>query len=131
MLTRGVSGVEDGYAGAHTAEEKVSLREAEQRASSEQFGLDPSRLAFLRLAEDARGHPELNAENTAAVRGFLERARADIIFLPHGRDANVAHQRTHAFVTGIVAEDRLSVLLCLNEDPKTPRHPARPGHGIR
>ena len=45
--------------------------------------------------------------------------RPHIIVLPHGRDTNVAHQRTHAFVTAIVATERLPVVLCLSEDPKT------------
>jgi len=41
VLTRGVSGVEDGYGGARTAEEKARLREGEQRRSAAEFGLEP------------------------------------------------------------------------------------------
>jgi len=119
VLTRGHSGVENGFGGAHAEEEKAALREVEQRASCAAFGLEPSRVAFLRLAEDARGHPLLDAGNTTAVRAFLGRADPDIIFLPHGRDSNTAHQRTHTLVTGIVAENRRTALLCLAEDPKT------------
>jgi LmbE family N-acetylglucosaminyl deacetylase len=119
VLTSGASGVEDGFAGAVTPAEKRGVREAEQRASCRLFGLDPSRLAFLRLVEDASAHPEESAGNREAIRSFLLRARPDIIFLPHGNDTNVAHRRTHAMVTDIVEKDQLSVVLCLNEDPKT------------
>jgi len=118
-MTRGHTGVEEGFAGARSAQEKAALREAEQRASCAAFGLDVSRLTFLRLAEDARGHPHLDAGNAAAVHAFLECADPDIIFLPHGRDSNITHQRTHTLVTGIVARDKRTALLCFAEDPKT------------
>jgi LmbE family N-acetylglucosaminyl deacetylase len=119
VLTSGVSGVEDGFAGAGTPDAKRKVREAEQHASCELFGLDPSRLQFLRLSEDSAAHPLSTDENIAAVRTFLLRVHPDLIFLPHGNDTNVAHQRTHEFVTGVVEKERLSVLLCLNEDPKS------------
>jgi LmbE family N-acetylglucosaminyl deacetylase len=119
VLTSGTSGVENGFAGAGTPEAKRKVREAEQRASCELFGLDPARLEFLRLSEDFEAHPLPTGDNIAMVRAFLARFHPDIIFLPHGNDTNVAHQRTHEFVTGIVEKERLSVFLCLNEDPKS------------
>lgn len=119
VLTSGSSGVEDGFAGARTPDAKRQVREAEQRASCELFGLASSHLEFLRLSEDSEAHPLANVDNLATVRTFLLRVRPDIIFLPHGKDTNVAHQRTHEFVTGVVEKERLSVLLCLNEDPKS------------
>src|SRR3569832_2667646 len=39
VLTTGVNGVVDGWNGARSAGEKAELREAEQRASCEYFGL--------------------------------------------------------------------------------------------
>ena len=119
VLTRGTSGVDDGFAGAHTAEEKTLVREQEQRASCALFGLDPSALRFLRLGNDEHGKLSLGESSRAAVTGFLSALQPDIIFMPHGKDSNVAHQRTHDLVAGIVTAERLSVLLCLNEDPKT------------
>jgi len=76
-------------------------------------------LRFLTLDEDARGHPVQETKNIAAVSAFLGRVRPNIIVLPHGHDTNVAHQRTYEFVAGIVARERQSVVLLLNEDPKT------------
>lgn len=119
VLTPGVTGVDDGFAGAHTIDEKAIVREAEQRASCALFGLPPSHLTFLRLAGGADGKLAATGDTVAAVRAFLHRVRPDIVFLPHGKDSNVAHQRTHAIVMGIVAQDRLTVALCFNEDPKT------------
>lgn len=119
VLTAGISGVDDGFAGAKTAEEKAGVREAEQLASCALFGLPPESLIFLRLAADAAGTLATSVENEEAIRAFFGRARPDIIFLPHGRDTNVAHQRTHALVTRIVAQDGMTVLLAFNQDPKT------------
>jgi LmbE family N-acetylglucosaminyl deacetylase len=119
VLTSGASGVEDGFARACTPEAKRKIREEEQRASCERFGLDSAHLEFLRLSEDSESHPLLTGDNIATVRAFLLRVRPDVIFLPHGEDTNTAHQRTHGFVTGVVEKEQLSVLLCLSEDPKT------------
>lgn len=119
VLTTGASGVDDGFGGAHTPDAKARIREAEQRASCTLFGLDPAHVEFLRLADGADGHIDTAGDNRAAVREFLLRVRPDIVFLPHGQDSNVTHQRTHAIVTDIVAADRLSLMACLNEDPKT------------
>ena len=119
VLTSGANGVEDGFADAHTPEIKCRIREAEQRESCRLFGLPASRLNFLRLAQDREGHPDVSHANQYLVRGFLRRAKPDIIFLPHGADTNVTHQRTHAFVTAAIASEQFSVVACLNEDPKS------------
>jgi len=119
VLTRGTSGVDDGYAGAHSVEQKTLLREQEQRESCALFGLAPEALRFLRLADDESGKLSLGDQNRAAVSEFLTAAQPDIVFLPHGKDSNVAHQRTCRLVIDIVERERLSILLCLNEDPKT------------
>jgi LmbE family N-acetylglucosaminyl deacetylase len=119
VLTTGVSGVDDGFAGAQSLDAKARIREAEQRASGAQFGLDGARLTFLRLADGADGHVDTAGPNQEAVRRFLLDVRPDVVFLPHGRDSNVTHRRTHEIVTGIVRAEHLSVVACLNEDPKT------------
>src|SRR6476661_4799067 len=44
VLTAGANGVEDGWQGAQTPDEKAAIREAEQQASCHFFGLPPDRL---------------------------------------------------------------------------------------
>ncbi len=119
VLTTGVSGVDTGFAGATSAGARAAVRESEQRASCERFGLPAECLDFAHLEEDERGHPVIGAANRAVVAGFLSRTHADIVFLPHGRDTNVAHQRVHQLVAGIVRDDALAVMLAMSEDPKT------------
>lgn len=119
VLTRGTSGVDDGYAGTTTVNEKTQLREQEQRASCALFGLDPAALRFLRLTNDEEGRLSLGEPNRSALSEFLSAVTPDIIFLPHGKDSNIAHQRTYQLVTDLIRTERRSVLLCLNEDPKT------------
>jgi hypothetical protein len=39
--------------------------------------------------------------------------------LPHGNDPNAGHRRTYAFFRQSVQEERLTLVACLNRDPKT------------
>jgi len=118
VLTSGTSGVDDGFAGAHTSDAKITIREDEQRASCQLFGLDPSHLQFLRLTY-SDDHQRLIGDGGASAEGFIKQVSPDLIFLPHGNDTNRTHQRTHALITGIVKKEKLTVFLFLNEDPKT------------
>lgn len=118
VMTRGVSGVSDGFAGASTSEDKTAIREAEQRASCTFFGLPPDRLTFLRLPDTRDGGSE-RPEDVAGVRAFLEGARPDLVFLPHGNDTNATHRRVNGLLRRLAAEADLHVLACLNRDPKT------------
>lgn len=119
VLTGGASGVEDGYGGAHDDAAKAALREAEQRASCAAFGLPDERCAFVRLAEDARGHPLDDDANRNAVRALLRRHRPDLVFMPHGHDSNVGHQRVFALFDAAARAEGLAAWACLNRDAKT------------
>jgi LmbE family N-acetylglucosaminyl deacetylase len=119
VVTSGASGVEDGFGGAVTAEAKGALRENEQQVSLRFFSLPENRLTFLRLAEDASGHPIENAANYERIRSYLAVMRPDLVFLPHGNDPNAGHQRTCAFSRRSAKEEKLSLVACLNRDPKT------------
>jgi LmbE family N-acetylglucosaminyl deacetylase len=118
VLTSGANGVEDGWQGAHGAEEKGALREAEQRASCSFFGLPMERLAFMRLWE---GDDEQQNEQAGreALRAYLHARRPDLVFLPHGNDSNRTHRRTYETFHAIAMEDGLQVQACLNLDAKT------------
>jgi LmbE family N-acetylglucosaminyl deacetylase len=119
VITSAASGVEDGFGGAFTAENKALLREYEQRGSCRFFGLPENRLKFLRMSEDEQGHPADLPENLEAMRGYLLERKPEIVFLPHGNDTNLGHQRTSAFLHKILQEEKLFMIAFLNRDPKT------------
>ena len=119
VATGGASGVEDAFPGAGDDSTKARLREEEQRASCRLFGLPEERLCFLRLAEGADGHPLDTAENFAQVRSWLVAQQPDLVFLPHGNDTNSGHRRIYAFLRRSDEAEKLTLVACLNRDPKT------------
>ncbi|HEX2605189.1 MAG TPA: PIG-L family deacetylase [Oxalicibacterium sp.] len=119
VLTTGASGVEDGFEEARTDEQKATLREKEQIASCTFFGLPRERLHFLRLTPDEKGNPRVDEANRALVRNFLLSRRPDLVFMPHGNDSNVTHQRTYNFFRSIAMEENLQTCAVLNKDAKT------------
>ncbi len=119
VVSSGASGVEYGFGGAFSREAKAALREKEQLASCRLFGLSASRVTFLRLAEDRDGDPEASLSNLGCVRSYLAAQKPDLVFLPHWHDSNEGHRRTHALFRRSVEEENLSLVACLNQDPKT------------
>lgn len=119
VLTNGASGVEDGYAGAMTDQAKGELREKEQLASCDCFGLPREHVCFLRLPPDAGGNPALNAANQTTVRDWLLPRQPDLVFMPHGNDSNVTHQRTYALFRSVAESEGLALWAVLNQDAKT------------
>ena len=119
VLTTGVSGVEDGYAGAHTDADKAALREQEQTASCAFFGLPAERVSFLRLPPDEKGNPRLDTDNHESIRDYLLQRKPDLVFMPHGNDSNVTHQRTYALFRAVALAENLQLWAVLNQDAKT------------
>ncbi len=119
VLTTGASGVEDGYAGAHTDDDKTALREHEQSASCAFFGLPLERLSFLRLPADENGNPRLDIANHERISDYLLLRKPDLVFMPHGNDSNVTHQRTYALFRAVALAEHLQVWALLNQDAKT------------
>lgn len=119
VLTNGASGVEDGFADAVADEQKMHLREAEQIASCELFGLSRREVQFLRLPLDDNGNPFLDDANHQVIRSCLQQHQPDLVFMPHGNDSNITHQRTYALFRAIAMQDKLRVLAVLNQDAKT------------
>ncbi|RBA24527.1 LmbE family N-acetylglucosaminyl deacetylase [Herminiimonas fonticola] len=119
VLTTGVSGVEDGYAGAHTDADKAALREQEQTASCAFFGLPVERVSFLRLPPDEKGNPRLDTANHESIRDYLLQRKPDLVFMPHGNDSNVTHQRTYALFRAVALAENLQLWAVLNQDAKT------------
>lgn len=119
VVTSGASGVEDSYVSPPTTEAKSQIREQEQRASCRFLGLPETRLMFLRLEEDETGQPADNEVNTDRVRQQLQSRRPRMVFLPHGRDTNLGHQRVYAMFRQVAQEARFPLAAFLNRDPKT------------
>lgn len=119
VLTTGASGVEDGYQGARSNAEKAALREIEQRASCNAFGLSPQDVHFLRLDGEDGDAFDIDAESLARVRAFVHAAQPTRVFMPHGDDSNLAHRRTWELFRTIAREDGLAVEVWLNRDAKT------------
>lgn len=119
VCTTGASGVEDGYANAHSDADKGALRETEQAASCAFFGLPDTQFEFLRLPSDEKGNPRLDETNHATVRRLIEQHRPHCMFLPHGNDSNVTHQRTCALLENVMQQNAFPVWAWLNQDAKT------------
>lgn len=119
VCTTGASGVETGYAGAQTDEAKAALREREQVASCAFFGLPAAQCEFLRLPNDAGGNPRLDAANQATIERLLVAHQPHCVFLPHGNDSNVTHQRTYALIEIVARQMRYPLWAWLNQDAKT------------
>jgi LmbE family N-acetylglucosaminyl deacetylase len=117
VLTAGANGIEDGWNGLAGNEAKTAIREAEQRASCERFGLHSDRLHFLRLWEG--GAPVHDAADDARLQSFVLSSNPDLVFLPHGNDSNRTHRRTFEAFASIASANRLSLLACLSQDAKT------------
>lgn len=118
VLTDGASGVEHGYAGAHDNAAKAALREAEQLASCAAFGLPRERIGFLRLPEDDAGLI-VDASSMTALGDWLTPRQPQLVFMPHGNDSNITHQRTYALARAVAAQQDLALTALLNQDAKT------------
>ena len=113
VVSGSASGVLDEFCAG--AEAKAAAREQEQRESLQLFGLPENHLTFLRLPEDAGGDPIDDPANEAVIREKLAAVRPDIVFLPHGADTNLGHQRVFAMFRR-VAPTTTGFLI---RDPKT------------
>jgi len=119
VLSSGASGVEDGFCSPPTRKAKGEIREKEQRNSCKFFGLPDSSLTFLRLEEDHAGHIIENEVTFGRVRDHFLEKRPDMVFLPHGNDTNIGHQRAYSIFRRIAMGVGYSIVAFLNRDPKT------------
>ncbi|MFI5311744.1 MAG: PIG-L deacetylase family protein [Gemmatimonadales bacterium] len=119
VLTSGASGVEDTFFEKSRLATKRAIREREQVESCAFFGLPAAQLHFLRLEEDAGGHIASGAANDGVLNAFLSDVAPELVFLPHGNDSNIDHQRTFAMVSRLLAAQPGGATLFLNRDPKT------------
>jgi len=119
VLSSGASGVDEDFVSDAAPDAKRRTREREQAASCAFFGLPAERLHFLRLAEDEHGHLAASDANLERVAEFLSQCQPELVFLPHGNDSNLAHQRTFAMVADALSRQRSAATLWLNRDPKT------------
>jgi len=119
VVCSSASGVQDEFCSPPTAKVKAAIREREQEDSCRFFGLPPSQLTFLRLEEDEAGHlAETEANLERLTQCVLDRC-PNLVFLPHGNDTNLGHQRTYAMFRRIASEAGCPIAAFLNRDPKT------------
>ena len=119
VLSSGAGGVEDGFCSPPTRSAKGEIREREQGESCKFFGLPEPHLTFLRLEEDHAGAIIQNDANVKRVRDHFLEIRPDVVFLPHGNDTNIGHQRTYSIFRRIALGAGYSITAFLNRDPKT------------
>jgi LmbE family N-acetylglucosaminyl deacetylase len=119
VVTSGASGVEDSYVSTPTAAAKSEIREQEQLASCRFLGLPETSLRFLRLEEDETGQLADNQTNTDEVRRQIQNEKPGMVFLPHGNDTNLGHQRVYAMFRQAAQEAGFPMVAFLNRDPKT------------
>jgi LmbE family N-acetylglucosaminyl deacetylase len=119
VATSGASGVEDSFCSPSTLGVKAKLREEEQKASCQFFGLPENNLVFLRLEEDEAGHPLVNSTNFSIIQNNFLTINPTIVFLPYSNDTNPGHQRIYGMFHQIAQEAQKPLVAFLNRDPKT------------
>ncbi len=119
ILSSGASGVEDAFCSPPTRQAKGEIREKEQRKSCQFFGLPEAHLSFLRLEENHAGNIIENDANFGRVWNHFLDKRPDVVFLPHGNDTNIGHQRTYSLFRRIALGAGYSITAFLSRDPKT------------
>jgi LmbE family N-acetylglucosaminyl deacetylase len=119
VVTSGASGVEDSYVSTPTLGAKSEIREQEQLASCRFLGLPETSLMFLRLEEDETGQLADNQVNMDQVRQHIQSRQPEMVFLPHGNDTNLGHQRVYAMFRQAAQEAAFPLVAFLNRDPKT------------
>ena len=115
------NGVEDAYCTPQppTPAVKAAIRRAEQQRSCAFFGLPSEWLEFPVVDEDAEWQPLETGRNAGIIREFLQRVKADVVFLPHANDANTGHQRTFAMIRNMATHLGRPLIACYVRDPKT------------
>jgi len=119
VATSGASGVENSFCTPPTLDVKAELRENEQTASCQFFGIPENYLEFLRLEEDDAGHPMMNTANISRIKENMLKIKPDGVFLPYGNDTNLGHQRIYKMFHQIAQETQKPLVAFLNRDPKT------------
>lgn len=119
VVCASANGVQDEFCSPPTAEVKAAIRGREQEDSCRFFGLPPSHLTFLRLEEDGDGHVAETEANLERLTQCVLDRRPNLVFLPHGNDTNLGHQRTYAMFRRIASEAGCPIAAFLNRDPKT------------
>ena len=105
--------------GERGVEEKIKIREQEQRDSCHFFGLPEACLTFLRLEKDNTGTLLNNEANIDRVRRCFFSQSPAMVFLPHWHDTNLTHQRIYSMLHQVVLEVSYPLAIFLNRDPKT------------
>lgn len=96
VITGGANGVEAGYKGAQSDQQKEQLRQLEQRQSCGFFGLKNDSVRFLTPLFNADASLSVDETNTRLFKQLLKETSPQIVCLPFGNDSNMTHQRVYA-----------------------------------
>jgi LmbE family N-acetylglucosaminyl deacetylase len=119
VATSGARGVENSFCSPPTLKAKSKIREQEQVASCQFFGLPATRLTFIRLEEDNTGQLLENKTNVLRVKQHLLKKRPAVVLLPHWHDTNLTHQRVYSMFHKAALGAAYPLAAFLNRDPKT------------
>jgi acyl carrier protein len=119
VAASGARGVEDTFCSPPTLAVKTKIRQKEQKESCRFFGLPDTHLTFLRLEEDETGNLLENRANIHRLRRYLLKKRPEMVFLPHGQDANITHQRVYSMYRQVAGAADYPIATFFNRDPKT------------
>ncbi|NLC24164.1 MAG: PIG-L family deacetylase [Oxalobacter sp.] len=113
------SGIDEAYGVGLSVDDRRNLRIKEQRDSMRFFGLHEDHFRFLYLNNADDEQLADDAENGETLTAVVREIRPDLIFSPHGNDANRAHRAMCALVSGIAKAADWPIALMLNRDAKT------------
>ncbi len=119
VLTGGENGVVDGFDGVKSDEDKQQLRQREQLASCELFGLSQWFVRFLNLPKSAQGSFAVTPDNCRRITEEISRSGAGILILPHGNDSNSTHQFCAQLVVQACQDSGWAGEIWFNRDEKT------------
>jgi hypothetical protein len=119
VVARGGSGVDDDYRPGLDLTGKAALREDEQRASADFFGLPDDCLQFGDFENGPDDQMIESSRNLDLLKDILSAKRPDLVFLPHGNDSNSAHRAMYALFKMALLDLHLGIATLLVCDPKT------------
>lgn len=119
VVSASSSGVKHGFCADDSPSTRAKQREWEQQESLRFFGLAPDHVRFLRLSEDEGGDPLENDEHESALEQRFQCISPHLVFLPHGNDTNLGHQRTFRMFSRIFHKGAHEIITFLIRDPKT------------
>ncbi len=121
LIFRAGSGVPAWFASLRPAMTPTAIREDEQRASCEAFGLAEDALIFLDFDRDPYGELREDSANFDRLAHFVRQFQPDLVFLPHGEDTHPTHRCVARLFRRTAETLQRPMVAFWSRDPKTQR----------